>query len=609
MSIQQNFVNIKPSLNLDFANTKQLDPRITFARASTARFYDGKTTTKAEENLLTNSNDPASYFSNVDNVTKTTGAVAPDGSATAILLTETTANAEHRIYALAPSVSANATYTLSLHAKTNGVRYIGIEFRLSALNTVKYTFDIINGTVAGNNSVTTTTSATIVPAGNGWYRLIVTGVASANGPIVVGFENAPGNISYIGSTSNGCYLWGAQLEQRSFATAYTPTTTQPITNYIPVLQTAAAGTPRFDHNPVTGESLGLLIEEQRTNLLTYSNFLGGTNWVVNATFIGAALNSSIAPDGTQTASTITDTPSSGGHNISQSVSVTSGTTYTMTVYGKANSLNFIWLKFSDGVTNWGTTFNLVTGAVGATLSGFSAPTSTSITPVGNGWYRCSITTTAGATGSGGMDFGITTTSGLRVYVGTGQSAFIWGAQLEAGAFATSYIPTVASQVTRAADSASITGSNFSSWYNQNAWTLYAEAENRNGIENSTNYHFASISAGANANSQITRLSGDTNGLQTFGSNGGTANQWLLTTTTAIAKGAFAKTALGYALNDVGFTANAGTVLTDSLAQIPFQNVLNIGAAPTNVQLLNGCIKRLAYYPVRCTNTQLQSLTT
>jgi hypothetical protein len=89
MTIQQNFVNIKPSLNLDFANTKQLDPRITFARASTARFYDGKTTAKAEENLVTQSQGftvspwegPAAITAN--------SAVAPDGTTTAALVTGT----------------------------------------------------------------------------------------------------------------------------------------------------------------------------------------------------------------------------------------------------------------------------------------------------------------------------------------------------------------------------------------------------------------------------------------------------------------------------------------------------------------------------------------
>jgi hypothetical protein len=362
---------------------------------------------------------------------------------------------------------------------------------------------------------------------------------------------------------------------------------------------------------VTLAPKGLLIEEQRTNLVTYSEQFDNAAW----TKLRASVNTdqTTSPDGIDNADAFIEDSSLNTHLVfsAASVSLTSGTSYSLSLFVKANGRTQVRLAPSSNAPWSGTSPAAIFDLSTQVISGKSATVAaSSITDYGNGWYRCSLTSTATtATANSGPLQIQTCVAGAVSYQGDGTSGvYIWGAQAELGAFSTSYIPSVASQVTRAADNASMIGNNFARWYNVNAWTLYAEAENRNGIDNSTNYHFASISAGANANSQITRLTGDTNRLQTFGSNGGTANQWALTTTTAIAKGAFAKIALGYALNDVGFTANAGAVLTDSLAQIPFQNVLNIGATPTNAQLLNGCIKRIAFYPRRLADSELIGIT-
>ena len=84
MTIQQNYPSTKPALLLDFANTKKLDPRITFTRASTATYYDGKTNAKAEENLLVRSQefDNAIWAKTTTTVT-TNSFVAPDTTASA----------------------------------------------------------------------------------------------------------------------------------------------------------------------------------------------------------------------------------------------------------------------------------------------------------------------------------------------------------------------------------------------------------------------------------------------------------------------------------------------------------------------------------------------
>jgi hypothetical protein len=430
MTIQNNFPAIKPSLNLDFANTKQLDPRITFARASTARYYDGKTTAKAEENLLLQSQFVSSWGSS--NVSQTVNATtAPDGTTTAIsIIANTTPSVGHSIVQ-ATGASAGNTYTYSVYAKANG--YTNIQLFGDSSGNFTATFDLTAATAAYSGSAT---AATIVSVGNGWYRCATTFVmASVSRLNIQGFPTGAtasnyGN-TFTGDGTSGVYLWGAQLEQRSFATAYTPTTTAPITNYIPVLQIAAAGTPRFDHNPVTGESLGLLIEEQRTNLLTFSEQLDVPGWSrANA---NVQENIAVAPDGTMTAALLVeDTTINQQHYISRPTSVTSGSV-TFSVYAKAAGRN--WFRLQASTANALAWFNLSNGTLGEVQSGCTA----SIVPVGNGWYRCSATVQyVNQT----CYIFLADANGSTAHTGNGYSGiYIWGAQLEAGAFATSYIPT------------------------------------------------------------------------------------------------------------------------------------------------------------------------
>jgi hypothetical protein len=172
----------------------------------------------------------------------------------------------------------------------------------------------------------------------------------------------------------------------------------------------------------------------RRNLLTYSEQFDVTSggWTKTNSTISA--NATTAPDGTSTADTLIDDATNADHKARQSIAITSGTTYTVSVYAKANTLNFVWIY--AGTPNVGRVFNLATGATGGTVG--NAPTSSAISAIGNGWYRCSITYTAGATSTQNHDIG-TSPDGTSInYIGTGQSAYLWGAQLETGSSATTY---------------------------------------------------------------------------------------------------------------------------------------------------------------------------
>jgi hypothetical protein len=197
-----------------------------------------------------------------------------------------------------------------------------------------------------------------------------------------------------------------------------------------VIQTAATDVPRFDHNPTTGESLGLLVEEQRTNLLLQSNGFD-TTWTNSNSSETAAAGT--APDGTNTAWELKDTVDAitATHTISQSgMALTGGVTYTYSIFAKAGTLPRVLLiltgtvAFSSG--NKTAIFNLTTGIISNLAPGVTAQ----IVAYPNGWYRCVMTVAADGTGSANANVRIDNGS-TSSYQGDGTGTIlIWGAQLE-----------------------------------------------------------------------------------------------------------------------------------------------------------------------------------
>jgi hypothetical protein len=612
MSITSNFPAIKPTLLLDFANTKQLDPRITFTRASTATYY-GTQTAKAEENLLLQSQDFATTWTTTSlNATITANTTAaPDGTTTADTLTDDATNGIHRV---SQTVTTSNTLQMvySVFAKYSTMQWISISAATGTGTWAGAKFDVQNG-VLGSTSQQgtgfTANSSSITSVGNGWYRCVLIYTAGASGStsmLVSGATDGTtfttsqrGSEVYIGSGS-AVFLWGAQLEQRSAATAYTPTTTQAITNYVPQLLTAASGVARFDHNPTTFDSLGLEIEESRTNLLTYSEQFDNAAWTKTATTITA--NTIVAPDGTLTGDKLVEDTTNTSHNVNRSQGVTTGTSYAFTVYAKAAERSFFRLQsFNATGDAESAIFNLTTGTI-VSQSGTSAST---ITPVGNGWYRCSVIVINDTDTSSTLSIQLYSDGTTASYTGDGYSGiYIWGAQLEAGAFATSYIPTVASQVTRAADAASMTGTNFSSWYNQGEGTFFGQ------------FIPASSSFGGNRNIFLSSDGTSNNyaGLRYTGSGteptfsvvvAGTAQAAI--TTGVMVAGTSYKMAGAYEVNDFAVSRNAGTVGTDTGGTVPVVTQAEIGMLG-GTSFGTQTISKLAYYPLRVTNAQLQGLT-
>ena len=594
--------NVEPSLMLNFAAVEALDPRITYTRASTATYYNGVTTAVAEQNLLTYSQELNNAAWTTSSTTITANAAAaPDGTTTAELMYPTTTGTIRIVGRLSFPATASAVYTLSVYAKASGINFVYF-LTLAGGNTGPECpfFDLQNGTVAQLG--TFWTSATITDVGNGWYRCTATGTApSASIFPNFGVADANNNGTATKNGTDGILLWGAQLEQRSSVTAYTVTTTQPITNYIPVLLTAASGVPRFEHNPISGDSLGFLVEQQSTNLVTYSSGFDNAAWTkTNVTLVA---NQIIAPDGTLTGDKLIPSVVNTQHIISPA-DIAAGT-YTWSAYFKSAEYTNAAISCFDGISyKVATLYNLSNGTIVQSVAG----TVSTITPVGNGWFRCTVTGTLAAGSSfGGANFrpNINGVQAVESAAGDGYSGiYIWGAQLEAGAFATSYIATVASQVTRAADAASMTGTNFSSWFNNAEGTVYCEATPAKLDANTsplwtmgtTNTNFINCYA-----STARALYISVNNVNVVDLSPGTSIN-------VFRAGVKSKVASAYKTNDCAAVVTGSSVVTDTSNTLPIVTRLGIGQTPTADNFYCGTITKLAYYPRRLTNEELQEMT-
>jgi hypothetical protein len=257
-------------------------------------------------------------------------------------------------------------------------------------------------------------------------------------------------------------VFGAQLEEGTTATTYIPT------------GATASGAPRFDHDPATGESLGLLIEESRTNELIFSSTLDDYS---PSNIASKTQNAGIAPDGTNTAVLCKTISSGNDSHLRATTTQAANTTYTYSFFAKPGTVDYAVVyniaKNSVGLT-W---FNVANGTIGTTASGVTP----FIEPAGNGWYRVGVTQTTDATIANNLvDIRWAPGDGVLTPT-TGENIYIWGAQLEEGSFPTSYIPTTSSTVTRSPDIASIEGNKFaktnlleySERFDQSAWTVFS----------------------------------------------------------------------------------------------------------------------------------------
>ena len=371
-----------------------------------------------------------------------------------------------------------------------------------------------------------------------------------------------------------------------------------------VLTTAAINAPRFDHvyNGSSWVSKGLLIEEQRTNNLLQSNSFS-TTWV---SLDGAVVaNSGTSPDGTNNAWKMNElATTTASHGIYQNLTIPGGAC-TWSIFAKAGERS--WLQFIayNSSTNFFTWFNLSNGTIGTNAAGNTA----TITPVGNGWYRCSITRSAGADYA---QFYTANGDNNGSYLGeVGKGIYIFGAQIETGSFPTSYIPTTTAAVTRSADVCQITGTDFSGFWNASEGSFACEV-NPFGGNTIANQGIVTANDGTFSNvlGQIRNLQNTNGDYGAFCRASGTTTMSTVRAAGSTQVGVTFRAATGFKANDCADSLNGGAVITDGTVTLPNVDRLTIGDFHTGANtILNGHIASLRYYPARLTNVKLQELST
>jgi hypothetical protein len=371
-----------------------------------------------------------------------------------------------------------------------------------------------------------------------------------------------------------------------------------------LIQTAAVNVPRLDFDPVTLAPRGLLIEEQRTNLLLWSEQFDNAGWTKAGATITA--NSTVAPTGTLTADLLTASAGlfSGAVAASPSPTISSATAYTLSAFVKKSNWRYVGLRFNTSVSGANEQVPFYDFDTDTLSNGGVSGATISRTLLGDGWVRLAMTFTSTST-AGTTQIWLTNASGgtLPAKAG-GEAVFLWGAQLEAGAFATSYIPTVASQVTRSADVATMTGTNFSSWYNQSAGTFVVDAST---VEANTANRSVYWASNAGNTDIVYGVAGTVRTLRVLAGGAEVASISAGTFTNNVP----AKTAGAYRVNDFAASFNGGTVGTDTTGAVPTgidRMALGGSTSLAAINQLNGHIRQIVYFNTRLSNAQLQALT-
>jgi hypothetical protein len=653
-----------PTLDLNFAQTRRLDSRVSFDRVSTASYLDfygrwiqaasneprfdhdllsGASLGLRVENASTNLIGFSEKLYSPNWVTATSFVLgfpswilAPDATFSASRITENRSNNTHRIQR-DYTVATGTTYTISVFVRPAGCN--SVRLVLGGTNRFPSTaicdFNLATGTATPGASVN---SSEILPLRNGWFRISVSAVATGAGTSTAEVRlTRLGTSNYQGDGQSGVDLWGAQIEARTAsnpnATSYIRTAATFTSRASAAWQTTATGNlvlldsniARAAHHVPSPEGVmrpvGLFLEPAATNLAVNSETFTDTggNTGTWSTVAGAAPDPEIA-------SVRKWIPVSGTPNRNASgrfiVAPSSNTIHTGSVFVKKAELRYVMLGWFQNLgTRYQVLFDLDTNSFVKENVG-SSPLNTNyrIEKFANGWYRLSITMLVEANG-GGATFNVGVTDDPNSsfafdqqisYIGNGTSGtYFWGAQIETGTQATSYIRTGASTVTRAADVASssqvtrttdtlrINEIESSDWFNPETGTFLFEFFSRGfGIR-----PLASLSDATTANELRILTSGTNLVLSTTINNvaGVDVVQGGLVPQTR------QKVAAAYATNDFAVTSEGRNPITASSGNLPVVNQLLIGAdaAGNNVDTT---ISRLTFYPARLPNVQLSTTT-
>lgn len=348
---------------------------------------------------------------------------------------------------------------------------------------------------------------------------------------------------------------------------------------------------------------GYLSEGARTNLGTYSNDL--SQW--SNTNTTDTQNSAVTPDGTTTANQVVETTASASHVAAMpSISFANATAYTYSQYLKAGSVDWVQVVLPSGAFGAGAwaNFNLSSGAVGSNIG---ADATAKIQDVGNGWYRCSVTatSTAAATSSPSVAFtnNVDAASRLPQYVGSTSSNFlVFGAQVEAGSFPSSYIPTTSTAVTRNADA----GDTYSAVGNADSFPQTMTLEYTPNQITQVGYLVSVDDDSANNRAEIYVDASGKPVLRVV--SGGTTTATITSSGSALVAGTTYRITGVIGANDAELYVDGTSVGTDTSVTVPVSpTVLRVGQDYNGANQPYGSVRLLRDFNKRLNDTQVASL--
>jgi len=548
---------------------------LTFSRASSAtRISSNGLIEKVRTNLATYSSDFASSGSPIDATVSTNTTTDPFGTSLADSLLEAATTGNHLWYRDFTVVNGYEV-TYSVYVKSIGGRNVRISGSTGTGSELAVV-DLSNGSILASSGAVSVTSV-----GSGWYRISVTTTSTGTTVRFIAYAADGTSISYAGNTSKGIYLFGQQLEY-GVMTDYIATTSAAV-SVGPV-----SGLPRLDY--LNSTCPRLLLEPQRTNSVTYSEQLNNAAWNKLNTTISA--NAAAAPDGTTSADLVYPTTTGADRLIEQVISATTGQTWTSSFFVKASGFSWVLVYSPNLGTCW---FNASTGTFGTIAAGVTATVLGQV----NGFWRVSFTGTI-ASGNAYFYAGPADANNSTTATTSGTNGLlIWGAQLEAGAYATSYIPTLGASVTRVADACSdLTATNV---IGQTAGSVFVEGYVQDGQESMMFW----IKGDTGTYTDFIALIFNTSRVPIVSVyTGGVLQAYI--TGSAVSQG-FHKVAVGYANNDFVAYVDGVQIGTDSSGTPPTCSQLFIDQY-TDGGVRNVSKKQVLLFPTRLSNSDLAALT-
>jgi hypothetical protein len=333
------------------------------------------------------------------------------------------------------------------------------------------------------------------------------------------------------------------------------------------------------------------LEKQSTNVVLNSEDFSGATWLNEDIIVST--NQTISPDGTQNADKLIANTTTLDHSIYQT---SSGSTRTFSIYAKAGEYNYIFLGSNNNSASDGAFFNLSNGTISQNTSGLTA----SIESVGNGWYRCIVSSTSWPTiytilclSTNGTSLGFTGNNTSGIYV--------WGCQVENSSYPTSYIPTTSASATRVADACVKTG--ISSLIGQTSgtvfWDIQVDIASAATLENIFN-----LDAGSFSDTIYIAFQGSLSRIVAEMYVTGVAQASF--NLTSITAGRY-KMAIGYANNNTAFFINGTQVgTTDTTCSVPAMSRLQMGSGVLGPS--DGKVNQAVLFTTRLSNSELASLT-